>query len=120
MARKMLPSRPLITGTGSSIGRAAAQRLAQSATNQDIVVLTDQDARSLAETGAKLGNERILSVPTSVSNADQIADLFVRVEETSAALTKVVHATGNHSVGSALNATIDEWDRGFSVNATRT
>jgi NAD(P)-dependent dehydrogenase (short-subunit alcohol dehydrogenase family) len=71
----MMPTAPsltaIVTGAGSGIGRAAAQALHEAGYN---VVLAGRRAEALADTAA--GYERMLCVPTDVTDAASITSLF--------------------------------------------
>ncbi|MFJ4171521.1 SDR family oxidoreductase [Paenarthrobacter sp. NPDC089714] len=110
----------LVTGAGGGIGRAVAHRLASRSTSRDVLVLTDSDEAALKDTTEALTGVKVLAVPTDVSDAGQVAALFAAIRDTGAALNQLVHAAGIHSVGSALDTSVDEWNRVLAVNATGT
>ncbi|MFJ4029006.1 SDR family oxidoreductase [Paenarthrobacter sp. NPDC089989] len=110
----------LVMGAGGGIGRAVAHRLAAAASTQDLLVLADSNEGALNETAAGLEGENVLTVPADVSDPDDVHDLFDRIAGSGAALAQLVHAAGIHSVGSAMDASLADWNKVMSVNATGT
>ncbi|MFB7943387.1 SDR family oxidoreductase [Kitasatospora phosalacinea] len=63
----------VVTGAGSGVGRAVARELASTGWR---LVLAGRRAGALAETAAGLGPDRVLAVPTDVTDEERVEALF--------------------------------------------
>jgi NAD(P)-dependent dehydrogenase (short-subunit alcohol dehydrogenase family) len=104
----------VITGGASGIGRAMAERLAEDGVR---LVLADIEEPVLAETTAALeaAGARVIGVPTDVSDLGSVQSLAERALSEFGAVHIVCNNAGV-AVGSALEATIEEWRWLLGVN----
>ncbi|MCC5859449.1 MAG: SDR family oxidoreductase [Ectothiorhodospiraceae bacterium] len=106
----------IITGAGSGIGRATAQRFAREGAR---LVLADVNAQALAETVASLeiAPERVRSMTADVSREDQVKAL---VDEAVAAFGRLDIMCNNAGVSSSREPATEqdgeEWRRVLDVN----
>jgi NAD(P)-dependent dehydrogenase (short-subunit alcohol dehydrogenase family) len=68
----------IVTGAGTGVGRAAALALAGAGWS---VVVSGRRQAMLDEVAARIDRERVLVVPTDVTEPDSIANLFARTQE---------------------------------------
>jgi glucose 1-dehydrogenase len=104
----------LVTGAGSGIGHATAERLAGA--GAQVVVNHfghDDEARALAERlpGA-------LAVRTDVSSSADVAAMMARVERELGGLDVLVNNAGIASGSAVVDMPDDEWERVLAVNLT--
>jgi NAD(P)-dependent dehydrogenase (short-subunit alcohol dehydrogenase family) len=109
----------LITGAGSGIGRATAELFAAEGA---AVAVLDLRSDAAEDASAKIvaNGGRSVAVAANVAVA---ADVDAAVERVLAAwgrLDVVYNNAGVDSRGSVANATEDDWDRAFAVNAKGT
>ncbi len=106
----------IITGAGSGIGRATAQRFAREGAR---LVLADMNPQALAETVASLeiDPERVRSMTVDVSREDQVKAL---VDEAVTAFGRLDIMCNNAGVSSsrepAMEQDAEEWRRVLDVN----
>jgi NAD(P)-dependent dehydrogenase (short-subunit alcohol dehydrogenase family) len=101
-----------VTGAGSGIGRAAAERLAEEGAT---VVLVGRREDALAETAAGLrGSASTLAL--DLSSPDAVAAAFPAALQEHGVPDVVVHAAGQTIVGALHDLTDDQWDRQMDVN----
>ena len=96
-----------VTGAGSGIGRAAAERLAEEGAR---VVLIGRRADALAETAAGLRGTPS-TLPLDLSSPAAVAAAFPAALEEHGVPDVVVHAAGQTIVGALHDLTDDQWDR---------
>ena len=120
MAGKLDGKVAVVTGAGSGIGRAAAVLFAREGAAVAVVDLNADAAKD--DRGADRRGRRHARSPSrptsptgprSSSAFDQIRNEFGRVDV-------LYNNAGVNSSGSVLDATEDDWDRSFAVNAKGT
>ena len=109
----------VITGAGSGIGRAAAELFAREGAAVAVVDLAAQAAADTMEAIAA-GRGRALAVTADVSDPAQVDGAFGQVARELGPPDVLYNNAGVNSAGSVLDATDDDWDRCFAVNARGT
>jgi NAD(P)-dependent dehydrogenase (short-subunit alcohol dehydrogenase family) len=109
----------LVTGAGSGIGRAAAQLFAAEGA---AVAVLDLRAEAADETVAKIiaDGGRAVAIVANVARADQVNAAVDTAVATLGRLDVLYNNAGVDSKGSVAEATEDDWDRAFAVNAKGT
>jgi len=104
----------VITGGGSGIGLATARRLVDEGAN---VILAGRDADRL-ETAEKQLNagDRVLTVPTDVSQEADLDRLYSRVEQRYGALDGVFANAGIAIFGRSGDVTVADFDQVIGTN----
>jgi NAD(P)-dependent dehydrogenase (short-subunit alcohol dehydrogenase family) len=108
----------LVTGAGSGIGRAAS--LALHATGYS-VVLAGRRAEQLNETAAlaKPFEDKVLVVPTDVSQPDRVRSLFATTKDTFGRLDVLFNNAGISAPGIPMeDLTYERWAEVVNVNLT--
>jgi len=108
----------LVTGAGSGIGRAAS--LALQAANYS-VVLAGRRAAELEATAAQAaaGGGEMLPVPTDISQPDQVAALFDRLEAAFGRLDLLFNNAGMGTPAIPMDElTFAQWSAAVGVNLT--
>lgn len=109
----------VVTGAGSGIGRAAATRFAAEGA---AVAVLDLNADAAKETVAQLSaaGGRALAVAANVADRAQVDGAFGQILGEFGRVDVLYNNAGVNSSGSVLDATEDDWDRSFAVNAKGT
>jgi NAD(P)-dependent dehydrogenase (short-subunit alcohol dehydrogenase family) len=109
----------LISGAGSGIGRATAQLFAAEGA---AVAVLDLRAVAADETVAKIVADggRAVSLVANVASADEVEAAVATAISALGRLDVVYNNAGVDSKGSVADATEDDWDRAFAVNAKGT
>jgi NAD(P)-dependent dehydrogenase (short-subunit alcohol dehydrogenase family) len=109
----------LITGAGSGIGRAAAELFAAEGAG---VAVVDLNAEAADETVGKIQAEggRAVALAANVARAAEVESALARAVAEFGRLDVVYNNAGVNSSGSVVDATEDDWDRCFAVNAKGT
>jgi len=109
----------VVTGGGSGIGRAAAALFAREGA---AVAVVDVAAAAAGETAGQItsGGGRALAVTADVSDAGQVGRAFGEILAEYGRLDVLYNNAGVNSSGSVADATDDDWDRAFAVNAKGT
>jgi NAD(P)-dependent dehydrogenase (short-subunit alcohol dehydrogenase family) len=109
----------VVTGAGSGIGRAAATLFAGEGA---AVAVLDVSGQAAADTTAAIAAEdgRALAVTADISDPGQVDAAFGRVAAELGPPDVLYNNAGVNSAGSVLDATDDDWDRCFAVNARGT
>lgn len=101
--------RAVVTGAGSGIGQQIARQLLAEGAS---VVAADLDVDGVPE-GA-------VAVRTDVSRPDDVAALVAAANERFGGIDLLFNNAGAGSTTTVLDATVEEWDRVFAVNARGT
>jgi NAD(P)-dependent dehydrogenase (short-subunit alcohol dehydrogenase family) len=109
----------VVTGAGSGIGRAAAALFAREGAAVAAVDLAGQAAAEITAAIAAEGG-RALAVTADISDSGQVDAAFRRVAAELGPPDVLYNNAGVNSAGSVLDATDDDWDRSFAVNAKGT
>jgi NAD(P)-dependent dehydrogenase (short-subunit alcohol dehydrogenase family) len=108
----------LVTGAGSGIGRATALALLQEGYN---VVLAGRRSEVLDQTVAEAGpnGQRAVVVPTDVSDAASVRELFAKIKESFGRLDILFNNAGTGAPPVPLeDMTLEQWRRVVDVNLT--
>lgn len=110
----------VVTGAGSGIGRAAATLFArEGAAAVAVVDLAEAAARETAAAiQAAGGTARAISA--DISDPGQVEAVFDAVLRDFGAVDVLYNNAGVNSAGSVTDATDDDWERAFAVNARGT
>jgi NAD(P)-dependent dehydrogenase (short-subunit alcohol dehydrogenase family) len=109
----------LITGAGSGIGRAAAELFAAEGA---AVAVVDLVAEAAEETVGKItaGGGRAVALAANVAVAEEVESAVARAVGELGRLDIVYNNAGVNSSGSVADATEEDWDRCFAINAKGT
>ena len=111
----------LVTGAGSGIGRAVS--LALYAADYSVVLAGRRRAEleRTAEMGGQRASERMLVVPTDVSQPEQVDALFAQAKETFGRLDVLFNNAGINAPGVPMeDLTFEQWSTVVGVNLTGT
>jgi rhamnulose-1-phosphate aldolase/alcohol dehydrogenase len=105
----------LVTGGGSGIGKAIAQRLAAEGA---CVVVTDRDAEAAAVTAKEIGNsDRAIAVDLDVTSEAAVQVAFAQAALAFGGVDLVVNNAGLSLSRSLLETTVEDWDLQHDVMA---
>jgi NAD(P)-dependent dehydrogenase (short-subunit alcohol dehydrogenase family) len=106
----------IVTGAGSGIGRAIAQRLAEDGLAVAVLDLDDHSAGQVAEEIRQKGNEAIAFGGVDVSERSQVEDAVEGVRKELGPVLVLVNNAGVTGFKEFLKITDDKWDRIMQVN----
>ena len=109
----------VVTGAGSGIGRAAATLFAREGAAVAVVDLVAAAAKETAEQIAGEGG-RALAVTADIADAAQVGTAFGQIVAEFGRVDVLYNNAGVNSSGSVIDATDEDWDRSFAVNAKGT
>jgi NAD(P)-dependent dehydrogenase (short-subunit alcohol dehydrogenase family) len=119
MAGRLAGKVAVVTGAGSGIGRAAALLFAREGAAVAVVDLAATAAKESAAEIAAAGG-RAMAVSADVTDAEQVDSAFGQVVREFGRVDVLYNNAGVNSIGSVIEASDDDWDRCFAVNAKGT
>jgi len=109
----------IVTGAGSGIGRAAAQLLAAEGAAVGVLDLRKDAADETVATIVDSGG-RAIALAANVADSAEVETAFAKVVAEYGGLHVLYNNAGCDSRGSVAEATDEDWERAFSVNAKGT
>jgi 2-hydroxycyclohexanecarboxyl-CoA dehydrogenase len=106
----------MVTGAGSGIGRAIAQRLAEDGLAVAVLDLDDQAAEGVAEEIRQKGHQAVGCGGVDVSDRDQVNQAVEQVRSALGPVLVLVNNAGVTGFREFLKITDDKWDRIMQVN----
>jgi NAD(P)-dependent dehydrogenase (short-subunit alcohol dehydrogenase family) len=119
MTGKLAGKVAVVTGAGSGIGRAAAARFAREGAAVAVVDLAADAAKETVAHIADAGGTA-LALEANVADPAQVASAFEQISNEFGRLDVLYNNAGVNSSGSVADATDEDWDRSFAVNAKGT
>jgi NAD(P)-dependent dehydrogenase (short-subunit alcohol dehydrogenase family) len=109
----------VVTGAGSGIGRATAELFAREGAAVALVDLAGEAAKEAARQIAEAGGSA-LAVSADIADPLQVEGAFDQISSEFGRVDVLYNNAGVNSSGSVIDATEDDWDRCFAVNAKGT
>lgn len=119
MTDKLAGKVAVVTGAGSGIGRAAADLFAREGAAVAVVDLNAQAAKQTAQQITEAGS-RALAIAADVADAAEVDQAFGQITSEFGRVDVLYNNAGVNSSGSVIDATEEDWDRCFAVNAKGT
>ena len=119
MTGKLAGKVAVVTGAGSGIGRAAAVLFAREGAEVALVDLAAQAAKETAGQISEAGG-RALAVGADIADPAQVDSAFGQISREFGRVDVLYNNAGVNSSGSVIDATEEDWDRCFAVNAKGT
>ncbi len=119
MTGKLAGKVAVVTGAGSGIGRAAAVLFAREGAAVALVDIAAQAAKETAGLIAETGGSA-LAVGADIADAAQVDGAFDQISREFDRVDVLYNNAGVNSSGSVIDATEEDWDRCFAVNAKGT
>jgi NAD(P)-dependent dehydrogenase (short-subunit alcohol dehydrogenase family) len=119
MTGKLAGRAAVVTGAGSGIGRAAALLFAREGAAVAVVDVAGEAAADTAKLIAAEGGRAFPAV-ADVTSAAAVEDVFTAVIRAYGQVDVLYNNAGVNSSGSVADATEEDWDRCFAVNAKGT
>jgi NAD(P)-dependent dehydrogenase (short-subunit alcohol dehydrogenase family) len=119
MTGKLAGRAAVVTGAGSGIGRAAALLFAREGAAVAVVDVAGEAAADTAKLIAAEGGRAFPAV-ADVTSAAAVEDVFTAVIREYGQVDVLYNNAGVNSSGSVADASEEDWDRCFAVNAKGT
>ena len=119
MTGKLAGKVAVVTGAGSGIGRAAAALFAREGAAVAVVDLAAEAAKEAVAQIADAGGTA-LAVEANVADPVLVAGAFDQISNEFGRIDVLYNNAGCSSSGSVADATDEDWDRSFAVNAKGT